>query len=213
MHVWSEHGGQRAREITADIATLVWVVLWVTIGVRLYGFLAHLAESGRLVRDGGRELHGAGLSIGGALEEIPFVGEGAAGGVRDAFDAAGNPLIAFGMDLERVLMVIAALIALLVAATGLVPWLSRYLPWRVERFQHLNAATRVIRRRAFATSAPLPAPEVERILASRALHRLDYDELLRFTPDPFGDWSVGRHDRLARAELSQAGLQPFAAAS
>lgn len=211
MHVWSEHGGQRAREITADVATLAWIVLWTVIGIRVYGFLANLAQAGRLVRDGGVELRGAGLSIGDALEEIPLVGEGAAVGVRDAFNAAGDPLIAFGTDLERALMVIAALIALLVVATGLVPWLNRYLPWRSERFRRLNAASRVIRRPTFA-SAPLPAGEVERLLASRALHRLDYDELLKFTPDPFGDWSLGRHDRLARAELDQSGLQPSPAA-
>lgn len=207
MEIWSERGGARAREIAVDIATVAWVFLWITIGIRVYGFLAHLAEAGRLVRDGGVELHGAGATIGRAIEGIPLVGEGAAGGVRDAFDAAGDPLIAFGTDLERALIVIAALVALLVAATGLVPWLNRYVPWRVERFSRLNAAARVIRRRRYASATPVPAAEIERLLASRALHRLEYDELLRFSPDPFGDWTAGRHDRLARAELDHAGLQ------
>lgn len=212
MHVWSEHDGQRAREITIDLATLVWVVLWTTIGVRVYGFLVNLAEAGRLVRDSGFELHDAGASIGEALEGIPLVGEGAAGGVRDAFDAAGDPLVAFGTDLERALIVMAALLAALVAATGLVPWLTRYVPWRTDRVRRLNAATRVVRRRGFSSTTPVPAPEIERLLASRAIHRLDYDELLRFTPDPIGDWSAGRHDRLARAELEGSGLQALGAA-
>jgi len=207
MEIWSERGGARAREIAVDIATVAWVILWITIGVRVYGFLAHLAEAGRLVRDGGIELHDAGGSIGSAIEGIPLVGEGAANGIRDAFNAAGDPLIAFGTDLERALIVIAALVAMLVAATGLVPWLNRYLPWRIERFSRLNAAARVVRRRRFASATPVPAAEIERILASRALHRLEYDELLRFSPDPFGDWSSGRHDRLARAELDHSGLQ------
>ncbi|MEP7082637.1 MAG: hypothetical protein ABI841_06635 [Chloroflexota bacterium] len=207
MHIWSERGGARAREIAVDIATLAWIVLWVTIGIRVYGFLANLAEAGRLVQRGGLELHDAGDSIGGAFEGVPLVGEGAASGIRDAFAAAGDPLVAFGMDLERALIAIAVLVALLVAAAGLVPWLNRYLPWRVERWSRLNAATRVIRRRRFASATPVPAPEIERLLASRALHRLEYDELLRFSPDPFGDWSTGRHDRLARAELDRAGLQ------
>lgn len=207
MEIWSERGSTRAREIAIDIATVAWVILWVTIGVRVYGFLAHLAQAGRLVRDGGIELHDAGLTIGSALQEIPLVGEGAAGGVRDAFDAAGDPLIAFGTDLERALIVIAVLVALLVAAAGLVPWLNRYLPWRIERLSRLNAAASVVRRRRFAKTTPVSAAEIERLLASRALHRLEYDELLQFTPDPFGDWSSGRHDRLARAELNHSGLQ------
>lgn len=213
MHIWSERGGARAREIAVDIATLAWIVLWVTIGIRIYGFLANLAEAGRLVRLGGVELYDAGDSIGGAFEGIPLVGEGAAGGIRDAFAAVGDPLVAFGTDLERALIAIAVLVALLIAAAGLVPWLNRYVPWRMERWSRLNAATRVIRRRRFASATPVPAPEIERLLASRALHRLEYDELLRFSPDPFGDWSVGRHDRLARAELDKAGLQALGVGS
>jgi hypothetical protein len=42
----------------------------------------------------------------------------------------------------------------------------------------------------------------------RAVSRLDYPTLLEFTPDPLGDWTVGRNDRLARAELASEGLQP-----
>ncbi len=207
MEIWSERGGPRAREIATDILTLAWIVLWVTIGIRVYGFLANLAEAGRLVARGGFELYDAGDRLGGAFEGIPLVGEGAASGIRDAFGAAGDPLVAFGSDLERALLVIAVLIGLLVAAAGLIPWLNRYLPWRMERFSRLNAAARVVRRRRFAKATPVSPAEIERLLASRALHRLEYDELLRFSPDPFGDWSSGRHDRLARAELDHSGLQ------
>jgi len=207
MEIWSEQGGARAREIMVDILTLAWIALWVTIGIRIYGFLANLAEAGRLVARGGFELYDAGDSLGGAFEGIPLVGEGAASGIRDAFAAAGDPLVAFGTDLERALLVIAVLIGLLVAAAGLIPWLNRYVPWRMERFTRLNAAARVVRRRRFAKATPVPPAEIERLLASRALHRLEYDELLRFSPDPFGDWSSGRHDRLARAELDHSGLQ------
>lgn len=46
-----------------------------------------------------------------------------------------------------------------------------------------------------------------RTLALRAVTRLDYQSLLEFTPDPFGDWASGRHDRLARAELASVGLR------
>lgn len=207
MQIWSEVRGARAREIAADLATLVWVAIWATIGIRLYGFLANLAEAGRLVRQSGTDLLNAGERIGGAFAEIPFVGEGAAAGIRGSFAAAGDPLIEFGTDLERLLIAIAALIGLLVVATALVPWMNRYWPWRIERFRRLNAGARVIRRRRFAAGTPVPKKEIDRILASRALHRLGYDELLEFSPDPFGDWFAGRHDRLARAELEAVGLR------
>jgi len=204
VKIWSERPGARAREIMADAATLLWILVWGTIGIRLYGFLAHLAGAGRLVRDGGTGITGAGERVGQALEGIPLVGEGAASGVRGAFAGAGDPLVQFGTDLERLLITIAALLGLMLVAIALVPWFNRYLPWRVARWRRLNAATGAIRRRRYA---PLDEAEVTRMLASRALHRLEYDELLEFTPDPFGDWVAGRHDRLAHAELDRVGLR------
>ena len=211
MQIWSERPGARAREIVADVLTLGWVVIWATIGIRLYGFLAHLAGAGRLVRDGGSGITDAGVQLGAALQGIPLVGEGAADGVRGAFSGAGDPLMQFGTDLERLLIVVAALLGLLVVAVALAPWLNRYLPWRVARWRRLNAAARVIRRRRVARNEPLEDAELARILASRALHRLEYDELLEFTPDPFGDWAAGRHDRLVQAELDRVGLRAVAA--
>jgi hypothetical protein len=211
VQIWSERFDARVREIVADALTLGWVVLWATIGIRLYGFLAHLAGAGRLVRDGGSGISSAGEQVGAALQGIPLVGEGAADGVRGAFSGAGDPLMQFGTDLERLLIVIAALLGLLVVAAALAPWLNRYLPWRVARWRRLNAAARVIRRRKVASSEPLDDAALERILASRALHRLEYDELLEFTPDPFGDWVAGRHDRLVQAELDRVGLRAVAA--
>lgn len=211
MHVWSERPGARAREIAMDIATLCWVTLWATIGIRLYGLLANLAATGRVIRDGGTNLNGAGDQLGEAIGGIPLVGEGAASGVRGAFSAAANPIIQFGTDLERLLIIVAALLGLLLAAVALVPWMQRYLPWRVARWRRLNAGARAIRRPGIAAGSPLADAEVTRILASRALHRLEYDELLEFTADPFGDWVAGRHDRLAQAELDRAGLRSLAA--
>ena len=211
MQIWSERFDARVREIAADVLTLGWVVLWATIGIRLYGFLAHLAGAGRLVRDGGSGISNAGEQVGAALQGIPLVGEGAAEGVRGAFSGAGDPLVQFGTDLERLLIVIAALLGLLVVAAALAPWLNRYLPWRVARWRRLNAAARVIRRRKVASSEPIDDAALATILASRALHRLEYDELLEFTPDPFGDWVAGRHERLVQAELDRVGLRAVAA--
>ena len=207
MKIWSERPGARTREIVADALTLGWIVVWATIGIRLYGFLANLAEAGRLVRDGGSGITNAGVQVGAALQGIPLLGEGAADGVRGAFSGAGDPLMQFGTDLERLLIVVAALLGLLVVAVALAPWLNRYLPWRVARWRRLNAATRVIRRQRVAGAEPLGDAELARILASRALHRLEYDELLEFTSDPFGDWVAGRHDKLAQAELDRVGLR------
>jgi hypothetical protein len=210
MHIWSERPGSRVRELTADILTLLWLTIWISLGIRLYGFLANLAGAGRFVREGGTEITNAGETIGAAIEQVPIIGEGAAAGVRAALAGAGGPLVTFGTDLERLLLVISALLGLLLVATAVVPWLNRYLPWRVAKWRRINAASRAIRGRR-RHAEPISEAALETLLASRAIHRLEYDELLEFTPDPFGDWLTGRHEQLARAELDRVGLRSLAA--
>jgi hypothetical protein len=211
MHIWSERPGSRAREIGADMLTLLWLTIWISLGVRLYGFLAHLAGAGRLVREGGLGITGAGETIGSAIEGVPLIGEGAADGVRGALAGAGAPLVTFGTDLERLLIVISALLGLLVVAVAVVPWLNRYLPWRIAKWRRLNAASRAIRGPRRGRVDPIPEATITSLLASRAIHRLEYDELLEFTPDPFGDWIAGNHERLARAELDRVGVSAVSA--
>ena len=207
MMVWSERRGPRLREMVADAATIVWVGLWAMLGIRIYGGLAELAGAGRLIRDGGIGLRNTGGEVAGAVEGVPLVGENAATRIRDAFWSAADPVIAFGSDIERLLLIIAGLLGLMVVLIAVVPWLNRYLPWRLARIERLNAAARAIRP-AVVTGAPvLESPALDRLLASRALHRLEYAKLLEFTPDPFGDWAAGRLEGLVQAELESAGLR------
>ena len=91
---------------------------------------------------------------------------------------------------------------MLLALLTIGPWLIRYLPWRWRRLRRVRSAHRAIRR------APDTDAGIERTLAMRAISRLDYATLLDFSPDPLGDWTSGRHDRLARAEMASVGLRP-----
>ena len=90
MHIWSERPGSRVRELAADIITLLWLTVWIALGIRLYGFLANLAAAGRFVREGGTGITNAGETIGSAIEQVPLIGEGAAAGVRGALAGAGS---------------------------------------------------------------------------------------------------------------------------
>ena len=204
LKFWSEVGSARAREVVADAATAGWVALWTVIGWRIFSAIAGFAETGRILASGGSRLQSAGVDLGNALAGVPIVG----GSVHDlavgAFHAAGQPLIFVGSDLESFILLVARLLAFLVVAVPLIPWLSRYLPWRAGRLTNLRAAHRAVRR----APRDVPAESVERLLASRALHRLTYSELLQETPDPFGDFVAARYDRLARAELASVGLRP-----
>jgi hypothetical protein len=203
IRIWSELRVARVKEQVADVATVAWVVLWGWIAWQLYQALAGFAEAGRIVRAGGRTMIDSGRDLGNALAGIPLVGEGLRDVARDAFAGAGVPLLDFGTDVEQFILLVATVLALLLLLVTLVPWLTRYVPWRWERLRRTRAGHHAIR-----VAPAVGAAGIEQALAMRAVARLDYSTLLEFSPDPIGDWVSGRHDRLARAELASVGLRP-----
>jgi hypothetical protein len=203
VRIWSELRGARLTEQAIDLMTLLWLAIWGYIAWQLYQLLASFAEAGRLIRSGGDTMIQSGRDLGAALAGIPLVGEGLQDVAEGAFSGAGVPLSGFGSDLEGFFLLIAAVLALLLLAVPLIPWLSRYVPWRWERLRRLRAGHRAIRR-----APDIGDAKVREVLALRAVTRLDYPTLLEYTPDPLGDWATGRHDRLARAELASVGLRP-----
>jgi len=203
IKIWSELPVARTKEQVADLATLLWVVFWGSIVWQLFQFLSGFAAAGRAVRTGGQSMVQGGVSLGDSLAGLPLVGSQVRDIARDAIGAAGRPIADLGTELEQFIFVVAIVLALLLALVTMAPWLARYLPWRWERLRRVRAAHRVVRKAPDVADAA-----ITRTLAMRAVNRLDYTTLLEYTPDPFGDWATGRHDRLARAELASVGLRP-----
>jgi len=201
LKFWSEVPSARARELLADLSTWAWVALWAVIGLKIHDVIAQFAEAGRVLQAGGTNIQGAGASLGDAMRGVPLVGEGIDDLATNAFGTAGEPFIYVGHELESMLILIARLLALLVVSVMVIPWLSRYLPWRARRLATVRAAHRAIRR------ADVTSGAMQKALATRALSRLSYPELLEHTSDPFGDFAAGRFDRLAKAELASVGLR------
>ena len=203
IKLWSELPAARTKELIADVATLLWVVFWANVVWQLFQFLSSFAEAGRRVHGGGEAMIQGGRDLGESLAGLPVVGSQARDMARTVFARTGAPLSDFGTELEQFIFVVAIVLALLLALVTLAPWLYRYLPWRWSRVRNVRAAHRAIR-----TMPGLADPSVERVLALRAVTRLDYATLLEYSPDPLGDWTNGRLERLARAELASEGLRP-----
>jgi hypothetical protein len=201
---WSETPAARLRELTADLATWAWVAFWTIVVARIHAALSAYSAAGRALRDGGTNLQAAGAGLGESLHGLPLVGAQVQGLATDAFRTAGEPFIFVGSELESLILFVARLLAILLLAVVLVPWLSRYVPWRARRLATLRAANNAIRR----APSGLSEAAIDRTLAARALYRLTYEELLEHTSDPIGDFASGDYGRLARAELASVGLRP-----
>ena len=203
LKFWSETPAARTREIVTDVATWTWVALWVVVGAKIHDVISSFAEAGRVLQAGGANIQGAGATLGNAMADVPLIGAGIDDLATGAFDTAGDPFIFVGRELESMLILIARLLALLVVGLMIIPWLFRYLPWRAGRLANVRAAHQAIRR----APVDLSSGAVQQALATRAINRLPYPQLLEHTPDPFGDFAAGRYDRLARAELDSVGLR------
>ena len=202
VRIWSELPGARLKEQLADAATTLWLLFWGSIAWRLFELLSGFAEAGRMVHGGGQTMIDAGQNLGDGLAGIPLVGPGLRDVARNAFTGAGTPISDFGTSIEQFILIVSGVLAFLLVLVTIGPWLQRYLPWRWERLTRMRAGHRAIRR-----SPEVSEARIREVLALRALTRLEYAELLAYSPDPLGDWASGRHDRLARAELASVGLR------
>ena len=201
---WSETPGRRRREIAADVATWIWVAFWSVVAFRIHAAIAGFAEAGHALERGGAAIRDAGTQVGSSLDGIPLVGQGAGEVTRRAFGGASEPFVFVGGEFVDLITLIARVLAILVLAVAIVPWLSRYLPWRAARLAELRSAMTAIRGRPRGVTRE----SIDRLLASRALHRLSWEELLDHSRDPLGEFAAGRYKALAKAELESVGLLP-----
>jgi hypothetical protein len=201
---WSETPGRRWREVAADVATWAWVALWSVVAFRVHTAIAGYAEAGHALERGGAAIRDAGVQVGSSLDGVPLIGAGAGELARRAFGGASEPFVFVGGEFVDLITLIARVLALLILAVALIPWLSRYLPWRAARLAELRSATTAIRRRPSGVTLE----SIDRLLASRALHRLSWAELLDHSRDPLGEFAAGRYKALAKAELESVGLRP-----
>jgi hypothetical protein len=203
MTFWSETPGRRRREIAADIATWIWVALWSVIALRLHNAISGFAEAGRALERGGTAIREAGTQVGSSLDGLPVVGHTVGDVARNAFGGAGTPFVFVGSELVDLITLVARLLAILVLGVVLVPWLSRYLPGGAAGLAELRSPTTAIRRRPDVAAGS----SIDRLLASRALHRLSWSDMLEYSRDPLGEFAAGRYESLARAELESVGLR------
>jgi hypothetical protein len=190
--------GRRVDAIARDLATVLGLVLFATIGLEVHDAVDQLAVLGEGVESAGEGVSGGFEAAADAVDGTPLIGDELGEALRGAGEGTGGEAAELGRGGAGAAHDLANLLGLLFFALPSGLLLLWALPPRVRQVRRLNAATRALGELT---------PERRRLLAMRAAFGLPYGELLRFTKDPLGDLEAGRYDALIAAELEHAGLR------
>lgn len=197
MHLYASSPARRARQVTADLLVLGWVVVWVLVGRWVFGLVMTLAAPAEPLREAGTGLSSRMRDIADRIAGVPLVGEELdAPFVGTA--AVGDDLVAAGDQLEAAVRTVAWVVSLLSAGT---PVLLVLLLWLLVRGAWVRRASRLGRE--------VGDPGSQQLLALRALVRQDPRRLQMLYPDPVGAYASGDPEvwrALADLELAEVGL-------
>ncbi len=187
--------------ILADVSAVLWVVLWIYIGNAVYNAVHTLDGIGNGLIQNGKAVNDAVAQLQNAVGGYPL---GIGPNLRDAFGALHGPPDALIQTGHGELTAVANLATLLGAIVAVIPILFvllQFIPWRIRRtrgFRNLDYMLRQPGAGAVSTTM--------QVLAARAIYTMPYDRLLAYSPDPISEWREGRYYNLARATMSEEGL-------
>jgi len=197
--MYAQTSARRARQITGDLAVLVWCGLWLWAGRTVHGLVLQLAEPARALQRTATDFGAAMTEAGTTVGDIPFAGEqlrGAFGRVAGVVAEAS----AAGAQFETTVARLALALALV---TVLGPSLGLGIPWVVGRVRFA--------RRATAARALVDSEADLDLFALRALANRPLPRLTEISPDPVEAWRRGDSEvvrALAALELRSIGLRP-----
>jgi len=200
MRFYPDPPGPRINLMARDLATVLALVLFALIALRVHDAVDKLAVLGEGVESAGKGVSGGFDAAADAVGGTPVVGDTLSDALRGAGEGSGGEVEELGRGGAGAAHDLANLLGILFFALPAALLLLWALPPRVRQLRRLNAAVRILR-------GPDSAAR-RKLIAMRAAFGLPYGELLRFTQDPLGDLEAGRYDALVAAELEQAGLRP-----
>jgi hypothetical protein len=185
-------------QLMSDIIISLWTVIWVFIGLAVYEAIDTIAEAGRQVESGSKDLAGNLASAGHGAHNVPLLGD-ALGKPLDAASQAALDLAGAGHSLDTTASWLAVVLGLAVASP---PILAVTGPWLFLRLRFF--------RRKLTVTALAATAAGQQLLALRALANRSPAKLAAVSPDPVGGW---RHEdpvvirSLAALELRAAGIR------
>lgn len=189
-------GADTAAVRRADAIALVWLTVWLVIGVWVGHEIWQLAQLGEVLSRTGEGLDDSGRALQ-ELRDLPVIGD-APGVIGDEVRRTAADVVVQGRQAQASTRRLAVLVGV---ATALLPALPVLL--HVGARRRRDGERRVVR----ALSGTLDEDELETHLARRALQHVPYERLLRVSRTPERDFEQGRRAELADAELARLGLR------
>lgn len=187
--------------ILADLAALLWIALWLYVGDLVYNAVHTLDGIGNGLIQNGKAFDSAVTQFQNFVAGAPL---GIGSNLRDAASVFHGPpatLIQTGTNELQAVANLATLLGAVVAVIPILIVLLNFIPWRIRRtrgFRNLDYMLRQPGAGAVSTTM--------QVLAARAIYTMPYDRLLDYSPDPIQEWREGRYYNLARATMSEEGL-------
>ncbi|PWJ54860.1 hypothetical protein SAMN06264364_10566 [Quadrisphaera granulorum] len=200
---------RRARQLTADVAVLLWAVACAVTGVVVHGAVVALADPARSLAQGAGGLRD---QLGGAADaagKVPLVGDRLSAPL-DGASGSADDLATAGLDLATTIGHLAAVLGLAVAVLPVLLVVALWLPAR-WRFARRAGAARAWLDDATATPGPTARSRTE-LLAWRALVNQPLGTLASVSSDPLADLRGGDPRitaALAALERRSLGLPPY----
>lgn len=184
-------------QLALDVVLVSWVIFWIWIGTVLNDGVETLAEPGVRISASATDLSDSLSDAGGALDDVPVVGDGVATPFDKAAEASAS--MADAGDAEaRAAEKVAFWLGFTVALLPILYVAPRYVAGRVRWIREASAGQRLV-----------DGPADLEVFALRAITNQPLSRLARVSDDPVG--ALRRGDApvvaaLARLELDAVGL-------
>ena len=198
MKLYADRAPTALRQLLTDVLVVVWIYVWVRLGMTLFDSIQKLAAPGRKLEGAGTgladNLQGAGDKING----VPGVPDSVAAPFASAANAARS-LADAGREQQEIVNDLAWIMSVVVIAVPVALVVLLWLPLRIRWMRRAGSAARL--RNATAGRD---------LLALRALATQPLGKLVQIDPDIAALWRKGDKqavEALATLELRSLGLR------
>ncbi|TQO18556.1 hypothetical protein FB472_0075 [Rhodoglobus vestalii] len=193
MQLYADYAPRRARQVTGDIVALVFIVVWIALGVWVYQLIAAFQQLGIQMQQAGAGFRSTMVELGDTLGSVPLIGTG----IRVPFDGAsdaGAALETAGQSQQATVLAAATAVGVIISV---VPIALILLLWLLPRIRFAQRATEA--------KNLLSTPGGTDLLALRALSSQKLSVLSEISSEVASQWRAG--DRATAARLAQLQLR------